>query len=112
MADYKNIYLQTAKEYLGKLSVSLEQLSIDVSNKNALNNLHIASHSLKSQSQVMGFADVADICLKIEKVSDDALKGNTQLNFEIVSDMKKSTEKLKEILLPALGDQDDVGSKI
>ena len=98
LADYKNIYLQTAKEYLDKMSVSLGQLSNDILNKEALNNLHIASHSLKSQSQVMGFMDIASLCLKIEKVSDDALKGNTQLNFEIVSGIKKSTEKLREIL--------------
>ncbi len=98
LSDYKNIYLQTAKEYIEKMSVSLDQLSSDISNKDALNNLHIASHSLKSQSQVMGFTDIADICLNIEKMSDDALKGIAKLNNETISGIKMSVGKLEEIL--------------
>lgn len=98
LGDYKNLYLQTAKEYVEEMLVSLSKLTNDVSDKEALNNLHIASHSLRSQSQVMGFTEVSDICLNIEKMSDDTLKGNVQLNIQIISDTKKSTEKLREIL--------------
>ena len=47
LADYKNLYLQTAKEYIDKISLSLNQLSNNSSDKEALNNLHVASHSLK-----------------------------------------------------------------
>jgi len=80
------------------MTLSLSQLSNDVSNKNALNDLHIASHSLKSQSQVMGFTDVVNICLNIEKGSDDTLKGNAQLSSQIISDFKESVKKLEQIL--------------
>lgn len=98
LSDYKNIYLQTAKKYVDKMSVSLDTLSSDLFNKEALNNLHIASHSLKGQSQVMGFTDIANICLNIEKTSDDALKGIIQLNSDNVSEIKKKIEELNEIL--------------
>lgn len=94
LSDYKTLYLQTAKEYVGKMLISLGQLSNDVSNREALNNLHIASHSLKSQSQVMGFNDIASICLNIEKMSDDALKGIIQLNNENILNIKKKVEEL------------------
>jgi len=98
LSDYKNTYFQTAEEYIYKMLVSLDQLTTDILNREALNNLHISSHSLKSQSQMMGFTEVSDICLNIETVSDNALKGNTQLNVQIISDFKKLTEKLREIL--------------
>lgn len=98
LSGYKTLYLQTAREYIDKMSVSLARLSGDSSNKEALNNLHIASHSLKSQSQVMGFTDIANICLDIEKMSDDALKGIVQLNNENILEIKRSVEKLSEIL--------------
>lgn len=98
LANYKTLYLQTAKEYVDKMSTSLDQLLDDVSNNEALNNLHIASHSLKSQSQVMGFMDVANICLSIEKLSDNALKEIVQLSNENISEIKKSVEKLNELL--------------
>lgn len=98
LANYKTLYLQTAKEYVDKMSASLDQLLDDASSNEALNNLHIASHSLKSQSQVMGFIDIANICLNIEKMSDDALKRITQLNSENVSNLRKKVEELDGIL--------------
>jgi len=80
------------------MSVSLDQLLNDVSNKDAINNLHIASHSLKSQSQVMGFSNIANICLDIEKISDDAFKGEKPITNEIIANIKSSIEETKKIL--------------
>lgn len=108
LSDYKTLYLQTAKEYINKMLISLNQLSNDVLNKEALNNLHIASHSLRSQSQVMRFTEIANICLDIEKVSNNALKGIIQLNDEIISDIKKGVERLDGILRFT---QDNIGIK-
>ena len=109
LSDYKTLYIQTAREYIGKISASLDQLSNDVLDKEALNSLHIASHSLRSQSQVMGFADIANICLSIERMADDALKGTIQLNNESIPEIKKSVAKLTEILKLI---QDDTGAKV
>ena len=120
LGSYKSIYLQTAKEYIDKMSVSLEKLENNALDKEALNNLHIASHSLKSQSQVMGFIDIANICLDIEKRSDDALKGNSRLNNEIIANINTLVEEVKEILNSPKGTslsgggavQNDTGAKI
>ena len=98
LSDYKTLYLQTAKEYADKMSASCIELSIDISNKEALNNLHIASHSLKSQSQVMQYNDVANICLSIENTSDNALKGNSKLTNDNIASIKSSVGQIKEML--------------
>lgn len=98
LGSYKSIYLKTAKEYVNKMSVSLDQLSSDISNKDALNNLHIASHSLKSQSQVMGFTSIANTCLNIEEMSSDALKTRRQINNGSINVLRKSLEKLNLLL--------------
>lgn len=98
LPDYKNLYLQTAKEYVDKLSASLDNLLNNVSDKDTLNNLHIASHSLRSQSQVMGFTNIANICLKIEKISNDALQNIAQLNKETILEIRKEVDTLEEIL--------------
>lgn len=98
LGDYKGLYLETAKEYLDKMLVSLDQLSNDALNKEALNNLHIASHSLKSQSQVMNYESVVKICLDIENISSNALQGVVQLNNEVILNIKKEAGKLREIL--------------
>ena len=94
LSDYKNLYIQTAKEYVEKMSLSLSQLSGDVSNKEALNNLHIASHSLKSQSQVMGFTDIASLSENIEKTSNDILNKVVQIDDKFVVFLKNSIDKI------------------
>ena len=98
LGSYKNIYLKTAKEYVDKISISLDQLSSDVSNKDALNNLHIASHSLKSQSQVMGFTNIASLSESIEKTANEALGKGRQINSDLISVLKKSVEELSLFL--------------
>ncbi len=105
-SDYKDLYIQTAKEYINKIAVSLDQLSSDVSNKEALNNLHIASHSLKSQSQVMGYNDISQLSKSLEEISNNALLTNNLLSNDIIVDIKKSFKELEEILKRV---QDDTG---
>ena len=94
LSSYKSLYIETAKEYIGKISESIEKLNINLLDKEALNTLHVSSHSLKSQSQVMGFTDIANICLDIEKRSDEALKGNIQLIHKDISDIKQAVDEI------------------
>ena len=98
LSNYKNIYLQTAREYINSMFLSCDKLAINFSDREALNNLHISSHSLKSQSQVMGFTDIANVCLNIEKISNDVLIGNSELNNEIIANINRSVEEAKEML--------------
>ncbi len=101
LGSYKSIYLQTAKEYINSMFLNCDKLSNNLSDKEAINQVHISSHSLKSQSQVMGFTDIANICLNIEEMSNDALKGTVQLNTQIISGIKKSLKELEEMLKQA-----------
>ncbi len=97
LSDYKNLYLQTAKEYINKMLISLDKLTSDAFNKEALNDLHIASHSLRSQSQVMGYNDIAQLSKSLEEISNNALTGNP-LTIDIIVNMKKTVKELEEIL--------------
>lgn len=98
LSDYKNLYLQTAKENIDNISSSCLKLMENPSEKKEINAIHINSHSLRTKSQVMGFIDIAALAETIEKISDGALKGNVQMNNQIISEIKKSVEKLDEIL--------------
>lgn len=96
LSDYKNLFLQTSRECLSKIEASLDILANDLSNREALDNLHISSHSLKSQSQVMGYTQIATSCLNLEKTSDEVLKGKNQLNPQFILDAKKIVEKIRK----------------
>lgn len=98
LGDYKNIYLQTAKEYVNNLFSSYEKLSANPQDSEAVNLIHISSHSLRSQSQVMGFENMADSCISIEKISSDILNGVRANNDEFMGILKNSVEKLNSAL--------------
>lgn len=98
LSDYKNLYIESVRESIKSLREQCDKLTNNILDKEALNNLHIASHSLKGRSQVMGFVDIANICLNIEKMSDDALKGIVQLSNENILEIKRSVEEVSEIL--------------
>lgn len=94
LSDYKTLYLKTAKEYIDNITLSYLKLSSNIQDKEAINTIHISSHSLKSQSQVMGFTNIVNLCLNIEKRSDEILKGITQIDNQFVSLLKKFIDKL------------------
>jgi chemotaxis protein histidine kinase CheA len=94
LADYKNLYLKTAMDYVNNISSGFSKLCANIQDSEAINLIHISSHSLKSQSQVMGFADIADLCMKLEKASSDILKGTNQVNDQFIDLLKNSINGL------------------
>ena len=98
LSDYKDLYLQSAREYLESLSKSCEQLSANLLDKEALKQLHISSHSLRSQSQVMGYANINKLTGVIENIARDAIVGSIRLTGDIIADIKKSAKEVEEML--------------
>lgn len=98
LKDYKNIFLQTAKEYVDSLSSRCARLTNDPKDKEALANLYISSHSLKSQSQLMGFGNMTTLCENIEKISKSILDGNIQINNDFIALLRDSIRELRECL--------------
>ena len=94
LSDYKNIYLQTANEYIGKMLISLDKLTKDVLDKEALNDLHISSHSLRSQSQVMEIMEIGKLAGSIEKKSKDILNGSGKIDSAFLFSLKESINEL------------------
>lgn len=94
LSDYKSIYLQTAKEYVNKMLVSLDKLSGNALDKEAVSDIHIGSHSLKSQSQVMGFTSMANLCAIIEKIAGAILDHSCKVNADLTSLLKQAVDEL------------------
>jgi len=94
LSDYKNLYLQTAKEYISNLFSSYSKLSANLQDNEAIKTMHIASHSLKSQSQVMGFMDITVLSGAIEKRSRNILTGVAQVDDKFIIFLKDSIDKL------------------
>lgn len=94
LADYKNLYLETGREYLETLKKSLDVLEQNQNNQDALSQMFIAAHSLRSQSQVMNYTEIASLSESIEKQSRDLLDKKEVLNTEVLSMLKNTIDAL------------------
>jgi len=94
LADYKNLYIESLRESIKSLSLQYDKLSTNPLDKEALGDLHIASHSLRGRSQVMGFENIADSSANIEKISNDILNGIGQVDDNFLTIVRKSLSEL------------------
>jgi chemotaxis protein histidine kinase CheA len=92
--SYKSLYLQTAKERVDSMSLGCSKLSANVQDMEVISEIYLNSHSLKSQSQVMGFVNISNLCATIERTSKDIKNGAAQADNKFIVFLKDSIEKL------------------
>jgi two-component system chemotaxis sensor kinase CheA len=101
LQQYKALYIQTAREYLLSLQKNIEILIKDPQNRTAIEQLHIDSHSLKSQSLLMQYNNIGLFCEAIEKACVEVIENNQKFTNEILQIMNAGIQKmfaaLKEI---------------
>lgn len=68
LSAFKELYFKTANEYVTSLEESYKRLSTSHADAEAANQAFISSHSLKSQSHVMGHEQVSALAALLEKV--------------------------------------------
>lgn len=66
LSSYKALYLQTARQYVSDIRQAVEALKLNPSDDSAITKIYISAHSLKSQSIMMGFTQIGQVCMLIE----------------------------------------------
>ena len=90
LSQYKDLYLQTGKEYLQALNTALLTLEKSPAQRDAIEEIFRNAHSLKSQSAAMGYEKTGYLCHAVEDVF-----------FEIKEDRMKMTPELADVLFTA-----------
>lgn len=98
LSSYKQLYLETAKENGDVLSSNYVKISRNSLDKDALKNMYISAHSLKSKSQVMGYLKIGKLSGMIEKVIKNILANNTQVSDDLMAVIKNAIENIKLLL--------------
>jgi chemotaxis protein histidine kinase CheA len=98
ISDYKELYLKTAKDYFDSLSKSCSELAKNFSDHDALIQLHISSHSLRSQSEAMSYLGMSSITGAIEKIARAVLEGKYNINTDIISVLKEAITEINVLL--------------
>ncbi len=84
MAEYKEEFVNEAREHLQILNQSLLDLEHDESNIDLLNNIFRAAHTLKGSSATMGYMEVNKLTHRMENVLDAIRNGKTGVTSEVM----------------------------
>lgn len=93
---YKPLYLQTARKYLESMQTQITKLLNNQQKEDATKQIHIDAHSLKSQSQVMGYNHISKISEIIEHIFNKSEKENTQVDPNTLTKIQKALPKLSD----------------
>ena len=99
ISSYKKLYLETAKEYCNMLSSNYDKLSLSGFDKDALNNMYISAHSLKSESHAMGYIKMETLSGMIEKAIKNILDNKIQITESLITLIKEAIENVQSSLL-------------
>ncbi|HSX29283.1 MAG TPA: chemotaxis protein CheA [Candidatus Saccharimonadales bacterium] len=90
LSQYKDLFVQTSKEYLGALDAALLKLEKTPEDKEVIAEIFRNAHSLKGQSAAMGYEKTGYLCHAVEDVF-----------FEIKEGHMKATPELADLLFKA-----------
>jgi two-component system, chemotaxis family, sensor kinase CheA len=93
-----NIYLEEAKELLGKLETCLLELNESGSQKNQVEEIFRIMHTLKGNSSMFGLDKVAQFIHNLESLYDKIRNGNLSISKEIINITFKSLDHIKNII--------------
>ncbi len=118
-AELVEIFQDEARTFLATINKSHEQIKKKPKDKNALNELENASHSLKLSARMMGFGDISHIAESLESIvesvrnneieMDSGLQENITLAVDYISRLS-SGEKISKSDLEGLLNSIDVKS--
>jgi chemotaxis protein histidine kinase CheA len=84
---YKSLYLQTSWGYLNMLQKNVGFLLKDNQNAGSIDSCHLAAHSLKSQSVLMGFENIGKFSGLMEEIFKAAKEKTYSLNNSVLEIM-------------------------
>ncbi len=94
LTQYKDLYIQTSREYLQSLNEKLLLLEKNPKEKESIDEIFRSAHSLKSQSAAMGYINTGFLCHTIEDVFYEIKEGKMELTKELADILFLSFDSL------------------
>lgn len=96
--EYRDLFLAEAREYLQGLNIALLELESDPANKEVLQEMFRAAHSLKGMSATMGYQLLANLTHQMENVLDFLRQGTLRANRDVANILFESLDLLELLL--------------
>ena len=91
-------FLEESEELLEKLNDNLLQLERDTSNPDSINEIFRLTHSLKSESALLGFVRLSGIAHRLEDVFDGIRSGTVSLSRPLMDAIFSASDLIHEII--------------
>ncbi len=98
LAEYKDIFVSEAKEYLKTLNNCVLDLEKDPENVNLVEEMFRAAHSLKGMAGTMGFDQIASLTHQMESVFDEVRNQKIKAEKRVVNLLFESLDLLENLL--------------
>ena len=96
--SYIQLYLKTAYEYQQKIDMAVTQLEANQVSEEAIETIYIAAHSLKSQSTIMKYTEMAEVCSIIEKIFHDLKNTHGAPSLGLIAHLRVAAVSILECL--------------
>lgn len=94
LSSFKSLYITTARDYIKKLRQNLEILLKHPNNHDAISTIYISSHSLGSQSTLIGYKNIESVCGVIEQTFKKIKEGKANVSQELLISLKDALTSL------------------
>lgn len=84
MEEYRDIFVEEAREHLATIEKRLLDLEADPSNRDALNEIFRMAHTLKGMSATVGLNKLAEVAHRAESLLDQLRKGERGVDRPIM----------------------------
>jgi two-component system chemotaxis sensor kinase CheA len=91
-------FLEEAEELLEKLNDNLLQLEKDAGNPDSINEVFRLTHSLKSESALLGFTRLSELAHRLEDVFDSIRAENLTLSRPLMDAIFSASDLIHEII--------------
>jgi len=96
--EYKKIFMQEAAELLQQMNSALLSLEKNGEDKEALNSIFRAAHTIKSMAASMGYKPISELAHKMEDLLERIRTGKTSSNEELVELLFKSFDLIESMV--------------
>jgi two-component system chemotaxis sensor kinase CheA len=101
-------FLEESEELLEKLNDNLLQLERNTSSPDSINEIFRLTHSLKSESAVLGFTRLSELAHRLEDVFDGIRSGTVSLSRPLMDAIFSASDLMHEIIARiSIGKNDD-----
>ncbi|HLD01679.1 MAG TPA: Hpt domain-containing protein [Patescibacteria group bacterium] len=96
LTQFSDLYIQTAQDYIALMKKNIDLFLENSTKTSAVEQLFIASHSLKSQSAVMGYTTTSEASKLLEHLFRAVKENQLTLTKEMIAQAVLLIKKLEE----------------